>query len=502
MNPDRKVLPRKKPRKKKQRSKVFLVIFVSIAINICLGWWYLRSRILSKDSNNDTYFSHQERQRREFVQYSYSEPKDSPLSIRARASIYNNNDQEQEHQHENQPSSSLFASIIKRRHGTSSYSSINTNTNINTNTTFSPSWKLVDWETDTISPLEESNFNCDFVNYTVKYIGQTVPICVHSFPDTVSDHIRKYQKWDDCFNLAHLWNGRRNNNNNDNYTDVYIEVGANIGSCVLEMLLATDAFIIAFEPHPMNIYNLKKTILNLETFMWNKNERERRQNDNKHNNGKKRKEKYKQKHKYKYTDRLALFPIGLGDVNHASSKIYSASDNMGNSVLGSIIKDFQKQSFDERLQYHVNVERMDSILDARYMDVKLFKVDAQGYECKVFSGMNGNENGNGNGNNEDINILANRVDLIKFEYASRWLEPQNCTHKLLPILRSNGFDVYGKLFRKGGFRLVVDNPGSGGQSEKGFDLVAMRDIKDRDDNGINRNIGINNDPAVANATIV
>jgi hypothetical protein len=77
----------------------------------------------------------------------------------------------------------------------------------------------------------------------------------------------------------------------------YVEIGANIGSCVMEMLLGTNAKIIAFEPHPMNVYNIKKTVSQLDKS---------------------------------YQDRLLLFPIGLGS-EIITSTIYSATGNMGNS---------------------------------------------------------------------------------------------------------------------------------------------------------------------------
>jgi hypothetical protein len=90
-----------------------------------------------------------------------------------------------------------------------------------------------------------------------------------------------------CDVLPKLWNdaaARRRHSSSDHDDDdnisnyVYVEIGANIGSCIMEMLLATNAQIIAFEPHPMNVYNIKKTVSQLDKS---------------------------------YQDRLLLFPIGL-----------------------------------------------------------------------------------------------------------------------------------------------------------------------------------------------
>jgi len=93
------------------------------------------------------------------------------------------------------------------------------------------------------------------------------------------------------------------------------------------MLLGTNAKIIAFEPHP--VFNLKKTVSNLDKS---------------------------------YQDRLRLFPIGLGDVPMTNT-IYSANGNLGNSVIGTVIKDFESQKFDDKFQFKVYVERLDSIIN-------------------------------------------------------------------------------------------------------------------------------------------
>jgi len=99
-----------------------------------------------------------------------------------------------------------------------------------------------------------------------------------------------------CYSTSPL-NGVNNNDHNhdDDQSVVYVEIGANIGSCVMEMLLSTNASIVAFEPHPRNLYNLKKTVSLLDET---------------------------------YQNRLALFPVGPGNASMTST-IYSGSDNLG-----------------------------------------------------------------------------------------------------------------------------------------------------------------------------
>ena len=201
-------------------------------------------------------------------------------------------------------------------------------------------WKLVDW-TNPISEEEATEFSCNMIPFTSAKSKVTSQICIHTFPEVISDFIGKDGNWRDCKKLAMLWdNGGKEEDNNS----LYIEIGANIGSCVMEMLLSTNARIIAFEPHPMNVYNIKRTVSQLDK---------------------------------KYQDRLLLFPIGLGNAAN-SSTIYSGHDNMGNSVIGAQVQDWGHQRFDKHLQYKVFVDRLDSVIDAAKIDnVRLIKMDCQ-----------------------------------------------------------------------------------------------------------------------------
>ena len=201
-------------------------------------------------------------------------------------------------------------------------------------------WKLVDW-TNPISEEEATKFSCNMIPFTSAKSGVKSQICIHTFPDVISDFIGKDGNWRDCKKLAMIWdNGGKEEDDNS----LYIEIGANIGSCVMEMLLSTNARIIAFEPHPMNVYNIKRTVSQLDK---------------------------------KYQDRLLLFPIGLGNAAN-SSTIYSGHDNMGNSVIGAQVQDWGHQRFDKHLQYKVFVDRLDSVIDAAKIDnVRLIKMDCQ-----------------------------------------------------------------------------------------------------------------------------
>ncbi|KAL7516097.1 hypothetical protein ACHAWX_003949 [Stephanocyclus meneghinianus] len=173
----------------------------------------------------------------------------------------------------------------------------------------------------------------------------------------------------------------------------YIDIGANIGTCLMEMLLSTKANIVAFEPHPMNVYNIKSTVSNL---------------------GK------------EYQDHIMLFPVGLGSIQ-SNSTIFSGHDNMGNSQLGKTIKDWRSQQFYEHLQFTAFIERLDSILDATKIDsIRFVKMDCQGFECNAVDGMG---------------AIAEKIKCMKFEYAQKFLMAQGCTD-IIPRLKKLGFGVF------------------------------------------------------------
>jgi FkbM family methyltransferase len=234
-------------------------------------------------------------------------------------------------------------------------------------------WQLVDWS-NPLSPNDESLFSCNMTTFVAAKSGKQSQICVHTWGETVTEFILKDKRWRDCNALPDLWTA----DGMEDDDSLYVDIGANIGSCVMEMLLSTKAKIIAFEPHPMNVYNIKKTVSQL---------------------GK------------EYQDRLLLFPVGLGNVQN-NNTIFSGHDNMGNSQIGTAVKDWHVQEFKEHLQFKVFVERMDSLLDVTKIDnIRFIKMDCQGFECNAVDGMK---------------AFVNKIQYMKFEYARKFLNAQGC----------------------------------------------------------------------------
>ena len=245
-------------------------------------------------------------------------------------------------------------------------------------------WSVVDLSQ---LPRNDFNYSCRWSVYKAATNGNTAPICLHDFQDVVSDYVEKHGHWKDCDILPSLWK-----QGNMGPNTIYVEIGANIGACLMEMLLATDASVIAFEPNPRNQFSLISTLHALPAEVRN---------------------------------RIAVFPIALGDVKSLST-IFSAKNNMGNSVVGSVIKDRDSQVFEEKEQHQVHIERLDSVLSENILDVGLMKMDAQGFECKILEGWGSS--------------IANKIQQVRFEWASKWLLGQDC-HDLLPRFRHYGFQI-------------------------------------------------------------
>lgn len=241
-------------------------------------------------------------------------------------------------------------------------------------------WKMINF-----LDMEIDEGICDVVNFT-STTGNSAKMCVHKENDVVSNAIRRRKRWGDCDPLPRRWNDESKSGAKN---EVYVEIGANIGSCVMEMLLSTDAKIVAFEPTLRNYQLLSKTIQLLGP---------------------------------EYQQRVALFPIGLGSES-VKSQMYSAKGNMGNSVVGKPIKDFEKQQFDAPID--IFIERLDSIL-SHNISIPLMKLDAQGFECQILDGMSPE--------------IASSIKRIKFELAQKWLQQQDCTD-FLPHLRNFGFTI-------------------------------------------------------------
>jgi FkbM family methyltransferase len=179
---------------------------------------------------------------------------------------------------------------------------------------------------------------------------EPVSMCIHNTTSDrwVSKSILLHGRWQDCNSLSAWYY-------DSNYTTDgwYVDIGANIGSCVLQVLMTTNAKIIAFEPDPRNLFCLTSTISQLPREM---------------------------------RKRVYVFPVALG-AKQGTSEIHVATDNRGNAVVGQQIIDhgYKQQRFLEPLP--ISIEVIDDLLDVSEAQINLVKLDAQGYECNIVQGM-------------------------------------------------------------------------------------------------------------------
>jgi FkbM family methyltransferase len=267
------------------------------------------------------------------------------------------------------------------------------------------------WEINPVSTYP--NYECKWIDFT-STTGKTTKFCGHSDPDPVTWQIINKGRFHHCNILPSLWN-----NADKTEESIYLEIGANIGSCVVEMLLSTDAKVIAFEPHPKNLFVLLSTIRAMEQS---------------------------------YQDRVVIVPVALG-AESAIETIYAANGNMGNSVVGKIIKDNRKQEFKIEDQHSIYVERLDSIISPN-AHVAFSKMDAQGFECNIVSGFGAS--------------LPAVVRQVKFEVSKNHLVSHGCLD-LLSRFRGLGYTVY----RENGIDKV--ETGEHDQFQRMTELIAKRD---------------------------
>ena len=212
---------------------------------------------------------------------------------------------------------------------------------------------------------------------------KSYPMCVHSQQDVVSEAIIGGGSWGDCNILSKLWDESIGKGD-------YIEIGGNIGACVMEMLTQTDANIKVFEPNPANLFCLTSTLERLPNEL---------------------------------SKRVVIYPFALGDKSGVS-KIYGAHHNMGNSVVGKIVKDNPEQIFEKGQD--ISIWRYDQVFPKSQL-AKLVKMDAQGFECNIVRGMG-----------------TQTPPLIKTEIADHWLSAnENCSDKILfNLFHKNDMIVY------------------------------------------------------------
>ena len=223
-----------------------------------------------------------------------------------------------------------------------------------------------------------------------------VDACLGPRTDILSSYVMRNRRWDEC--LQHVLNWRSREDGPEGQApgkSIWLEVGANIGMCTLEMLWRTDAHVVALEPSPANLFYLTSTLAAAAKL------------------------------RPSVADRVLVIPLAAGDAA-STSVLYAANSNAGNSVVGQRIADHGKQAMD--VSYEIQVRTVDSLVTALHgASFPGVKIDVQGFECRAVRGMR-------------RLLRTGAVRSLTAEFANNWLGPQGCSSdELLRLLASVGF---------------------------------------------------------------
>jgi FkbM family methyltransferase len=182
------------------------------------------------------------------------------------------------------------------------------------------------------------------INGTLRLPGPLeVNMCL-SAHDHVSKQLALHGRWRDCKALVREWH----KSGSDYRDNVAVELGANIGACTLELLLLTNASVAAFEPSPVNLFYLTRTLSKLAA-RWPSIAR-----------------------------RVAIFPIGAGD---ATGRLQMSHEdgNLGNSRFAAQQGVGLARSGGERIMTKgaIDVYPLDSIFPHLPKPVRLAKFDVR-----------------------------------------------------------------------------------------------------------------------------
>lgn len=250
-------------------------------------------------------------------------------------------------------------------------------------------WKIWD-KTSILSSVDES-IRCKWVQYKTRLrvsgknkIARTTPICLpheknHDRNDGIVNEIISKGVSSKCSDTVKLFGDRHHHStkNKESISPlIFIEVGANIGDCVIHVLLATEAKIIIFEPNARNLFYMTSSLLVLDETL---------------------------------RSRVTLFPIALGQTSRTYQ--FVPTNNRGNNTT------FTQNDLSEEksLPNVVYVEPLDAIL-RNSSRISLLRISTGGSECEVLRGMHG---------------LMNSVDTIQFELSPKKQLGNNCTNSIL-----------------------------------------------------------------------
>lgn len=202
--------------------------------------------------------------------------------------------------------------------------------------------------------------------------------------DFLSNSIKRYGHWEECDKIVQL----------SQSSQVFIDIGANIGACSIQALVQTSNKIYAIEPIKKHLFYLKKNIKLLDTKFPFLN----------------------------VSERIKIIPKPVGS-RISNVDFHSESGNTGHTY---IIQASKNSKF--------TVDTLDNILFQYVQGKKItIKIDVEGFECHVLLGM--------------VSILK-YVENVQFEMSDSWLAKQGCSKEiLLGIFSTHHFYIPNTLYQ-------------------------------------------------------
>ena len=163
-------------------------------------------------------------------------------------------------------------------------------------------------------------------------------MCLHR-KDGISNTIRQLGRYPECLKLVREWRSQYGPQ-----PGLFVELGANIGACTLEMLLLTNTTVFAFEPSPVNLFYLTSSL-------W----------------------RAVQQHS-ELRPRVWVFPFAVGEAP-LNTTIYTAVGNGGNGVLQQPVRDWGKKR--QKFTTHaIEVRTLDEMIGRRRVDMVQMDIQA------------------------------------------------------------------------------------------------------------------------------
>ena len=220
--------------------------------------------------------------------------------------------------------------------------------------------------------------------------ARSYAMCLRPYHDIISSAIRASGTWKECHVLWHVW---RMMHAEHIQRSVFVDAGANIGSCSLYMA-ARNVTTVSFEPSLANLHYLTRTLASPQNRA--------------------------------VSAKVTLFPVGLSDVD-GRVQVKAAKGNAGDTTLhptqGGQLSNTSRPN-------EARIIRLDQVRwPRRAPRLSLMKMDVQGFETKLLLGA-------------AVLLNAGAIGCLVFEVSPRHLKSAGTTLKKLFRVVSKHFTIY------------------------------------------------------------